>query len=183
MMTAVDGWHELTANWRALERSAGSLARGSHRVPYLTPCTASTAPASAHHLPLQQESHTIMDSRDSTAEHWHVANGTPGYLFDSDTPDTFATRAEATAYARESARTEAWERNDAASHGPAPDFPRIPLARDERYSVDVRVGHAGPFAVSIDRRHDPYSLPYQWEGWPCTDEHADDELGEWTVNE
>lgn len=120
---------------------------------------------------------------DTPAEHWHVANGTPGYLFDTDDdPPTFATRAEATAYARGEALDERDNRNDAASYarvwrngGLTDRAERVPLAREDRYTADLRVGRAGEFAVSIDRPHYAYGLPYEWRGWPCTDDHAGEE--------
>lgn len=107
--------------------------------------------------------------------HWHVANGTPGYLFDSDEPATFESRSEATEYARNEARDERDQRNDAARWIPDGNggFTTVPLARDETWSANLRVGRNGPFVVSINRNRNPHSLPYNWEGWECSDTHED----------
>jgi hypothetical protein len=124
---------------------------------------------------------------DAAAElppHWHVANGTPGYLFDSDPPlPTFDRVGEAIAYAWDEAREERDQRNETASQmrdtsSGAERWVRVPLPREERWTISARPSvrdaeRYGAFAVSIDRAHDPYSLPYQWEGWRCADLDCD----------
>lgn len=129
---------------------------------------------------------TIVEWEREPAEHWHVANGTPGYLFDSDA-STFDNARDAIAYAMAEARDERDQRNDAAawyppSYATTADDPhgavwvKRPLARADRWvlargtrsSVRAAIEY-GAFSIAIDRPYDSHTLPYQWKGWRCTE--------------
>lgn len=119
-------------------------------------------------------------STPETETHWHVASGTPGYLFDGDDqPDTYDTRAIAIDATVEAAREDAFQRNEAtraAYGGRLPNSERWVLVGSlPRKRVDASYIDAHSFAVAIDRTQDPYSLPYQWQGWQCSDAHNDTE--------